>query len=274
MGNRFFKFYYKELQQIKCLYFSEWISAGLLYVKCLKITSHKLDENYIYQSVQNKGNILQQIYIIKQVLKPYLKYVQNYIPSGEKETFINVSFYYSNGQVLTTIHTNLLFHNLLKQKCEKPYQEQFWTKYMQAENIDFSVIENKNIKLKDKKISNVSFYYSNGQVLTTNKIHTNLLFHNLLKQKCEKPYEEQFWTKYMQAENIDFSVIYNQNIKLKDKKIAEFNYKVLNLILPCYLNLKRWHINDSTLCELCQTKHDIPHLTYFCKEGLTDMVKN
>ena len=117
-GNRFFKFYYKDLQQIKCLYFSEWISAGLIYVKCLKITNHKLDENYIYQRVQNKRNILQQIYILKQVLKPYLKYVQNHIPSGERETFINVPFYYSNGQTLTTneINTNLLYHNFSKTK--------------------------------------------------------------------------------------------------------------------------------------------------------------
>ena len=148
-GNGFFKFYYKELQQILCLYFSECMYLCRMF----KITNHKLDENYIYQRVQTKRNILQQIYIIKQVLKPYLKYVQNHIPSGEKETFINVPFYYSNGQALTTnkIHTNLLYHNLVKQKCEKPDQKQFWTKYMQAENIDFSVIYNKNIKLKDKQ---------------------------------------------------------------------------------------------------------------------------
>ena len=37
---------------------------------------------------------------------------------------------------------------LVKQKGEKPYQEQFWTKYMQTENIDFQCYLQKKYKTK------------------------------------------------------------------------------------------------------------------------------
>ena len=50
----------------------------------------------------------------------------------------------------------------------------------------------------------------------------------------------------------------------KDYKMAQFNYKVLHLIIPCLSNLKRWRIINDNLCPLCQVKHDVVHLLFFC----------
>ena len=49
-----------------------------------------------------------------------------------------------------------------------------------------------------------------------------------------------------------------------DYKIAQFNYKTLHLILPCFSNLKRWRIINYNLCPLCHVKHDVTHLLFFC----------
>ena len=68
-------------------------------------------------------------------------------------------------------------------------------------------------------------------------------------------------------DKIDFAKVYLKKIKMADKKLAEFNYKVLHLILPCGLNLKRWGIQDNNKCNICNVTHDIPHLLFHCKKA-------
>ena len=53
---------------------------------------------------------------------------------------------------------------------------------------------------------------------------------------------EHFWSMTLQGD-INFKEVYaNKIIKIKDKKIAETNFKILHGILPCGENLKRWKI--------------------------------
>ncbi|MCP3901869.1 MAG: reverse transcriptase family protein, partial [Desulfobacteraceae bacterium] len=57
--------------------------------------------------------------------------------------------------------------------------------------------------------------------------------------KCCKPIEKKvFWTNVLGNDDIDVNMMYTSKIiNIKDKKIAEFNYKVLHTILPCNVNL-------------------------------------
>ena len=51
--------------------------------------------------------------------------------------------------------------------------------------------------------------------------------------------------------------------QLKDKKLAETNFKILNNILPCNRNLFKWGKSDTNLCLFCQ-EEESSHLLYDC----------
>ena len=51
---------------------------------------------------------------------------------------------------------------------------------------------------------------------------------------------------------------------MHDKKLAEFNYKVLNNILSCGSNLKKWKKQENDQCEICKQTDDVLHLVVFC----------
>ena len=42
---------------------------------------------------------------------------------------------------------------------------------------------------------------------------------------------------------------------------------MINLILPCEKNLKKWGFASSDKCEIRNVPHDIPHLLFFCKKA-------
>ena len=65
------------------------------------------------------------------------------------------------------------------------------------------------------------------------------------------------------------SLIYTSKIKIKDKKLAEFNYKVLNNILSCKYNLYKWKIMQDPYCDICGETQDILHLLFLCKNAKT-----
>ena len=68
--------------------------------------------------------------------------------------------------------------------------------------------------------------------------------------------------------DINFAQAYDRKIKyIKDAKIAEFNYKVLHLILPCNHNLKKWGKSETDLCNICGTREDIIHLLFHCEHA-------
>ena len=83
------------------------------------------------------------------------------------------------------------------------------------------------------------------------------------------PFQEKAWQKILDVHTIDFANVYLQTIKLMaDRKLTEFNFKVLHLILTCGLNLKRWGKGDNGLCKICNVPYDIPHLLFFCTKAM------
>ena len=105
------------------------------------------------------------------------------------------------------------------------------------------------------------------QSLELQNFTSKLAYSILVTKKYETPFQEEVWHKVLKIENIDFAKVYTKKIKIEDKKLAEFNYKVLQLILPCGLNLKRWGIHDNNKCNLCNVTHDIPHLLFYCTKA-------
>ena len=75
--------------------------------------------------------------------------------------------------------------------------------------------------------------------------------------------------------------LFNESCKrkikvLKDKKLAETNFKILNNILPCNQNLLKWGRSDTNLCCFCQEEETISHLLFYCThaESIWDVVNN
>ena len=67
----------------------------------------------------------------------------------------------------------------------------------------------------------------------------------------------------LQQQKVDTAI----RIRIKtmpDKKLAEFNFKVMQNIQICGHYLNKWQDSVNENCEICNTVHDIPHLLFDC----------
>ena len=55
---------------------------------------------------------------------------------------------------------------------------------------------------------------------------------------------------------------------IEDKKIAEFNYKLLNNILCNNLYLSKWNANKTSTCETCNKDENTKHLIFDCLNSI------
>ena len=97
---------------------------------------------------------------------------------------------------------------------------------------------------------------------------SRLIYEKIKKQKIVRPYEEEIWETVFNQYDLDFQKIYLCKIKyIPDRKLSEFNFKVLHLILPCGLNLRRWGQKNDDICVICGVTHDIVHMLFYCKKA-------
>ena len=71
--------------------------------------------------------------------------------------------------------------------------------------------------------------------------------------------------------------LYARRVKqIKDKKLAETNFKILNNILPCNRNLHKWGKRDTNLYYFRQEEESISHLLYYCTRAkpIWDLIQN
>ena len=196
-GNVFIKCNTANGKNVPLLYKS-WIQCNLIKLKNLRFIDGKLDEHYIFDTVQNQTNIFAEINSVKKALKPYRTLIGSHEP--DNDTHI------------------ILF----------PNQEN------QVENFQST---------KSK------FFYN-----------------CLVDFKSSEPVkQQQYWKDMLRMNDIDFQYVYETKVKcVKDKKLAEFNFKLLQNILPCNVNLVKWKKHESKLCDLCGIEEDIKHLLYTC----------
>ena len=94
------------------------------------------------------------------------------------------------------------------------------------------------------------------------------IYEKIKKQKIVRPYQEEIWETVFNQHDIDFQKVYLCKIKyIPDRKLSEFNFKVLHLILPCGLNLRRWGQKNYDICEICGVTHDIVHMLFYCEKA-------
>jgi hypothetical protein len=99
-----------------------------------------------------------------------------------------------------------------------------------------------------------------------NNINCKLVYSFLVKQKATQANSECFWNHLFQKE-IDWDTIWiDQTIKLtRHMKLAEFNFKILHIILPSGILLHRWKIINSDSCTLCNVPEDYRHMFILCQ---------
>jgi hypothetical protein len=94
---------------------------------------------------------------------------------------------------------------------------------------------------------------------------SKMFYENIVSLKVERPIMERHWIEVFNDEEVNFKNMYTKKILcIKDKKLAEFNFKVINNILPCNVNLKHWRKSDTEMCNICNTEETIEHLLYQC----------
>ena len=87
----------------------------------------------------------------------------------------------------------------------------------------------------------------------------------IVADKLQRPMSEVYWQSIFELEDDDFRRVYVQKIaNVKDKKVAEFNFKMLHNILPCNVNLVRWKKKENKSCNLCGEDENIVHLLFYC----------
>ena len=112
---------------------------------------------------------------------------------------------------------------------------------------------------------------NNWTLLENNKLHSlplkksNFYYCILVSKKSLPNYMEKAWERDFNAE-LDWKSIYiNQIWKIEDKKLAEFNYKLLTNIICTRSLIAKWNRNITTQCQHCGERQTIKHLLFECK---------
>ena len=94
---------------------------------------------------------------------------------------------------------------------------------------------------------------------------SKFFYEKVIDHKIASPVRTvSYWKEYFDDDDIDFKAVFTNKLNLKDKKLAEFNFKILHRYLPCNYNLYKWKKRQDDICSLCGVKEDIVHLLFNC----------
>ncbi|MCP3953594.1 MAG: hypothetical protein GY697_15460, partial [Desulfobacterales bacterium] len=94
---------------------------------------------------------------------------------------------------------------------------------------------------------------------------SKFFYNQIIRHKlCTSPVQIVWTTKFGVDEDVVKTSYRNKIMRIKDKKLSEFNFKVLSNILPCNYNLVKWRKRESGLCSICDVEETIEHLLYSC----------
>jgi hypothetical protein len=96
------------------------------------------------------------------------------------------------------------------------------------------------------------------------QLNTKGYYNGLILNVKTHPISEYYWKTVFQNIEMNMREIYNRKFCIKDKYLAQFNFKMINLILPTNKNLYKWKISGSDLCPICMVTHDLKHLLFDC----------
>ena len=134
-------------------------------------------------------------------------------------------------------------------KALKPYKNVICNNNP-TNDIYCSLFHNEHVCLNDFKNCKSKFFYM-----------------YLVRKNVEEPTKQEvYWKNAFQAGDVNFIEVYCNKIKcIQDKKIAEFNFKVLHYILPCNYNLVKWKKKENPICLICGNIETIEHMLFYCQ---------
>jgi hypothetical protein len=146
---------------------------------------------------------------------------------------------------------NILCEYIILRSCFKKYIDKFdctFAKYINVQN-------NTRITFRDGSSKNVD------------RLKSDCYYSIFLNMKFQRSIYENKWEKLFGiSSRINWKNIYCNKIKcMHDKKVAEFNYKLVNCILNNNLSVSKWNKDVSPVCEYCQTTEDCKHLLFDCE---------
>ena len=98
-------------------------------------------------------------------------------------------------------------------------------------------------------------------------VTSNMLYNILVAKKFVKPYQQNAWERFFGLGKgaLNWKRVYEVKVKyFPDKKIAEFNYKLLLDKLPNGKRLMLWKKIRSDICLRCNEPEDTEHLLFKC----------
>ena len=97
------------------------------------------------------------------------------------------------------------------------------------------------------------------------KMKSKYYYRHLVKHKKSKPQIELKWHDIM-SEDIKLENVYiNKIVNISDNKLKQINFKILNRILSCGVNFKKWKTKNSDNGTICSKIESIEHLIYNCR---------
>ena len=135
--------------------------------------------------------------------------------------------------------------------------------YIKKYSFDFSKC--KYINIKDIK-EGLTLCTGKNMVTISNK-KSKFFYDILIEKRYCRPITEKTWQKEFTfiVSHSMWKDIYMRNfVKMIDKKLCEFRFKLLHNMLICNDKLYRWKLMPNNECTYCKEKETIKHLLFDC----------
>ena len=112
------------------------------------------------------------------------------------------------------------------------------------------------------------FQETDTNIITLKK---SLDFYNIYRDQLlnnKDDYAIGFLDRYSENEEDIYNSVFIKKKLEQEKKLREFNFKMLHGILrllPCNRNLKKWRIRLDDKCDVCELPQTIEHLLFECR---------
>ena len=155
-GNKFFLETKSNGKKICTLYFKHWISSGIIYIKNLLFVNGKIDENFIYNKIQNKRNIYIEIQLLKKALHPYHQHFNQVHFTNDLSDINTAKLQAINPSVSVTKH----YYNNIISKFKQSASLHKWGETLHidiSQEIKTQVFSRKIVKIKENKIKEFNY---------------------------------------------------------------------------------------------------------------------
>ena len=124
------------------------------------------------------------------------------------------------------------------------------------------IIKN-NAPLKSKVKTELKLLGSS--TFNINKLSNKQIYNTYMKKSFEKPFIHSFWKTRFNT-NIPWSCVYESiHNNSPHNKIIQFRYKLIHNIIATKENLKKWKIDNSDQCNVCNCTETYEHFFITCK---------